>query len=386
ISSLGGLTIGKAGNSTAVTLSAAITLNGNVLVNGPTKLYANITTGGTQEYTGDVTISDNIVSLSTMGNSSAGNSITFGGNVNGLSANAQSLYLLSGSGAIDVAGSVGNTTALNYFGLGGTGAYVASSATNFSYTGALQTFTPSATGFYLVEVWGAQGANGSTGVGGLGGYAQGILSLSSGTAIKVYVGGAGAKSSSYSSYGTGGWNGGGTGSPYTSGGGGATDIRVSGTALTDRVLVAGGGGGASYYDANGGAGGGLIGSSGGSTNPWTLGGTGGTQSAGGAGAGNYPGTAGSLGVGGAAGVTPNSNYAWSGGGGGGYYGGAGGAGNTYNDNMGRGAGGGGGSSYVGGVALGTSTAGLRSGNGYATISVATETYTAGTQTGAVTIG
>ena len=41
----------------------------------------------------------------------------------------------------------------------------------------------------------------------------------------------------------GGFNGGGDGGQYGAVGGGATDVRVGGTALADRVAVAGGGGG-----------------------------------------------------------------------------------------------------------------------------------------------
>ncbi len=76
--------------------------------------------------------------------------------------------------------------------------------------------------------------------------------------FKVYVGELGSTSADNA----GGWNGGGTGSgAYCGGGGGASDIRYGGTALNDRVLVAGGGGGACYScdSAEGGdAGGGSI--------------------------------------------------------------------------------------------------------------------------------
>ena len=50
---------------------------------------------------------------------------------------------------------------------------------------------------------------------------------------------------------TGGWNGGGDGSDstlwYSGGGGGATDIRIGGISLYNRVIVAGGGGGGNLF-------------------------------------------------------------------------------------------------------------------------------------------
>ena len=82
---------------------------------------------------------------------------------------------------------------------------------------------------------------------------------------------------------SGGWNGGGgTYDTDWSGcdpgqGGGASDIRIGGTALSDRIIVAGGGGGGAYnYD--GGNGGGTSGSSGDGSS-YSRRGQGGTQSA-----------------------------------------------------------------------------------------------------------
>lgn len=59
----------------------------------------------------------------------------------------------------------------------------------------------------------------------------------------------------------GGYNGGGNASYRGGTGGGATDIRINGTTLYDRVIVAGGGGGANTA-ANGGNGGGTSGKNG----------------------------------------------------------------------------------------------------------------------------
>lgn len=76
--------------------------------------------------------------------------------------------------------------------------------------------------------------------GGKGAYAKGTINLTANTdKLYIYVGGKN------------GYNGGGTGySPNGVGptnGGGATDIRVNGTGLNNRVIVAGGGGGPSIF-------------------------------------------------------------------------------------------------------------------------------------------
>jgi hypothetical protein len=339
-----------------------------------------------------------------MGNSSAGNSITFGGNVNGSTANANSLFMLSGSGAIDVSGSVGNTTALNDFGLGGVidVTSVSGVTSNYTYTGEAQTFTATYAGIYTFYVWGAQGGNGYNTIGGKGGYAYGDYTLSAGQQISIYVGGLGSRASTASSLGAG-WNGGGAGGVDTigqngAGGGGATDIRISGTALSNRVIVAGGGAGGGR-DGTSGVGGGSSGTSSTNSNSGRAG-AGGTQSAGGLAYITSRGaTNGSLGQGGAGSTGYYS--AGGGGGGGGYFGGGGGT-STENHGSGYSSGGGGGSSYVGGVINGSTIAGNasmpatgagtqigQSGNGYARIYLASGTNTAftpGSQTGAVTIG
>ena len=257
---------------------------------------------------------------------------------------------------------------------------------NFDTTGDYYLWSAPTTGTYTFQVWGAQGGNaGYNGTvyreGGKGGYASGNYALTSGQTLYLYVGGqgAGATSSANGDLQSGGFNGGGNGyngSNSTSrgaGGGGATDIRISGNALTDRVIVAGGGAGAVRFDGYltnyPGVGGGTSGATGytawlsadGGTN-----GRGGTQSQGGAGGSNGgTATSGSLGAGGRGVIT--ASYGSSGGGGG-FYGGGG---------SGSGAAAGGGSGYVGGVTSSTITAGNasmpnpaggdmvgRSGNGY----------------------
>lgn len=110
-------------------------------------------------------------------------------------------------------------------------------AYNYGYTGSVQTYTAQ-WGYYKLEVWGAQGGTRYTsGSGGKGGYSSGNIWLSPGTILYIYVGG------------TNGYNGGGaaTGEPSGCGGsgGGGTDIRIGGTSLSDRVIVAGGNSGIS---------------------------------------------------------------------------------------------------------------------------------------------
>jgi RHS repeat-associated protein len=199
---------------------------------------------------------------------------------------------------------------------------------NFSYTGALQTWTVPA-GVTSVRVT-ADGAQGDGTYGGLGGRVTATLSVTPGSTLSVYVGGRGSGA-------TGGFNGGGGGNPYGgSPGGGASDIRTGAAQLADRVLVAGGGGGqardATAVAGMGGSGGGLVGEAG--ADEGLPGGGGGTQTAGGAWGGGLYGTGGSLGQGG------GGTY-HGGDGGGGYYGGGAGGGDTGGEG-----GGGGGSSYA----------------------------------------
>ena len=132
---------------------------------------------------------------------------------------------------------------------------------NYAYTGSYQEVELPA-GQYKLQCWGAQGGSNAAAssygitakVGGKGGYSEGVLTLTSKTTVRIYVGGAGSSSA-------GGFNGGGSttgSSSYSSakewgtsrmgGGGGATDIRLSDGALLSRMIVAGGGsGGAMCY-------------------------------------------------------------------------------------------------------------------------------------------
>jgi gliding motility-associated-like protein len=227
----------------------------------------------------------------------------------------------------------------------------------FSYTGSIQNWTvPTGVTSLSFTAEGAQGGSGTAGygVGGLGGRVQGSLSVTPGQALSIYVGQMPLSN-------IGGFNGGGNGAnnTYGRGGGGATDIRIGGVALANRVVVAagGGGGGTNCFSAgqnSGGVGGGATGGNGYQCNQQTnYVGFGGSQTAGGINLGGL-GQTGGLGQGGNGGTT------YGGGGGGGYYGGGGG---SYG-------GGGGGSSYALATVVSNSivTSGVRTGNGQLTIS------------------
>jgi len=220
----------------------------------------------------------------------------------------------------------------------------------FNYTGSQQSWVvPAGVTSISFTVNGAEGGFSTSnfqngGIGGKGGRVSGTLAVTPGQTLYFFVGGKPTGSNA-------GWNGGGNGNGDAAGGGGASDIRVGGTALSNRAVVAAGGGGGGCYcfccfGGHGGDGGGLTGESGVSGN--FAGGSGGSQTSGGSG--------GNDGTSGLGGNTPNSG----GGGGGGYYGG----GSGYNDS-----GGGGGSSYTSASASGViHTPGIRSGDGLITIS------------------
>lgn len=279
---------------------------------------------------------------------------------------------------------------------------------NYGFTGNYQTFTAPADGKYNLEVWGAQGGTLGGTQGGLGGYAKGEITLAKDQTINIYVGGAAAGQAA-------GWNGGGTGGSgqlsyvHGGGGGGATDIRVNGANLNNRVIVAGGGGGAGG-DGQGGSSNGSI-TSGTGGIPGTGGGVNGGNGVKGSSTAEQSGeggTGGSQGSGGSGGTTSTTSYgrtdgtyypAGGGAGGGGYYGGGGGGGgsrggsSTYLGSAGglgalgqggyggggasagsgyysgSGGGGGAGSGYIGGVSNGSMSNGVRSGSGYATITL-----------------
>ncbi len=106
---------------------------------------------------------------------------------------------------------------------------------DYYYTGTVQTFTAPVDGVYQIQCW---GGSGRLNIGGAGAYTSGSLSLKCGQKFYVYVGGTNGATFNRST----------SGSGY--GGGGATDIRVTGgewnnyESLKSRIMVAAGGGGA----------------------------------------------------------------------------------------------------------------------------------------------
>lgn len=234
----------------------------------------------------------------------------------------------------------------------------------FSFTGASQTWTvPPGVTTASFELLGAAGqGNVPPFSGGLGGRAVATVALTPGTSVQVNVGGAGLLDA-------GGFNGGGDG---RFGGGGATDVRVGGTGLADRALVAGGGGGAAVCTASqataaGGAGGGAVGGDGeavANSACRIANGTGATAS--GSGTSGPPGTSGGPGQGGAG---AGGGSGRGGGGGGGLFGGGGGSG----DVPGNAGAGGGGSGF--GPPGATLVSGVRAGDGLAEVTYAPVVHT-----------
>lgn len=230
----------------------------------------------------------------------------------------------------------------------------------FDYTNAVQELTIPKDGYYLLEVWGAQGGsyNSTSAPGGKGGYSKGYVYLNLGEKLLIHTGGQGSygTTNGTNSVSGGGINGGGNAGYRGGSGGGATDIRVSDDSLYARVIVAGGGGGSFYKNSStvalGGYGGGNIGGDGSYYNSTYAyyNGKGGTQTAGGSGgtaeSTNYYGKNGTFGVGGDVGYRYSSTTIYSNGaGGGGWYGG-GGSGHYNGSSNVRYVGGGGGSGYV----------------------------------------
>ena len=226
----------------------------------------------------------------------------------------------------------------------------------FAFTGTQQEFlVPAGVTQIVAEVYGAQG--GDPTYGGKGGLVKAEIAVTAGDQLYLNVGGAGF---GHDDINQNGWNGGGkdfNSSNYTLTGGGASDIRLGGVVLANRIVVAGGGGQRAIPIGYGGAGGGDLGQDGPNVTSAT-GGTGGSQTAGGlGGCGNiYCGARGdgSLGQGGK-GDGDNGH------GGGGYYGGGGGG---SSGGIKRG-GGGGGSSYIDpSVEVIANDQGVREGDGY----------------------
>jgi gliding motility-associated-like protein len=271
---------------------------------------------------------------------------------------------------------------VNFFLLSVSIVYSQSQTITFNFTGAMQTWTvpPCVNNITVV----AAGAKGGGSNGGAGARITATLAVTPGQVLNIFVGGMGTQGNF-----SGGFNGGGTGrastgsATYSSfGGGGASDIRIGGVALANRVIVGGGGGGRSGGSSPvcGGAANCNNGAAGCST--FGAGGGGGTQFAGGAGGAPWAGTppggaAGTLGTGGGGGLWQTAS---GGGGGGGLYGGGGGGNDGCCTGANGGGGGGGGSSLVpaGGACLPANN----TGNGYVTITFSPGLNATATNTGA----
>jgi hypothetical protein len=217
-------------------------------------------------------------------------------------------------------------------------------AAPFAFTGGEQTYTvPPDVASVRITAVGAGGGTPPPGSGlpaGRGAIVSGLVAVTGGQVLFVYVGGSGGLPA-------GGFNGGGNGAQTQDGllswgGGGASDVRTASGALDSRVIVAAGGGGSAGIAAAGGdAGrpGGCCGAAG--TGPRTA--QPGTLTAGGAGGGACAssadgcGGAGTLGRGGDGGASGAAADQRAGaGGGGGLFGGGGGAGNLTDHGAGAG--------------------------------------------------
>jgi hypothetical protein len=232
----------------------------------------------------------------------------------------------------------------------------------FNWTGEAQTWTvPDGVTKATFDLYGDEGGLAERkSSGGKGGRATATIPVTGGSSVQVTVGGQGQSDANPAD---GGFNGGGNGQ-LGGGGGGASDIRIGGTDLANRVLVAGGGGGGGNCgvtrggsQTDGGDGGGTSGDDAFTSRlcaeEGIVGGGGGTQDAGGTA--TSPATPGLPGLGGNSG-----GVSGGGGGGGGWFGGGGG--------FDGGAGGGGSGHGPQGTAFET---GVRKGNGLITVTYTT---------------
>ena len=138
---------------------------------------------------------------------------------------------------------------------------------NFSYKGEPEEYKVKTTGYYYIELGGAQGGDAQYNIlysGGYGAKTSGYIYLEKDTKLYFYVGGQGqtVKGTTTAIVTNTGYNSGSFGTFAASnsthgGGGGATDVRLVGgswndsSSLRSRIMVAAGGGGASSHVSNG---------------------------------------------------------------------------------------------------------------------------------------
>ncbi|MEI7614401.1 MAG: hypothetical protein WCK63_15990, partial [Betaproteobacteria bacterium] len=395
-SNLTGLTPGTIYWTRAYATNSAGTVYGNfvgfsTLASPPTVTTTAIsaltgttaTTGGTISATGGAAITANGVCWGTAANPSLTGSHTTDTTVQSGAFSSNLTGLTTGT-TYHVRAYATNSAGTAY---GSDVTFTPVNAVTLSYTGAAQTWTvPSGVNRVVINCYGAAGGAGSGGSVGYGGHAQGTLAVSGGQVLNIYVGGAGGSlngstfSGGYNNTGAG-WNGGGVpavgsypaAAGNIGGGGGASDVRIGGTALSNRIIVAGGAGGGpgdmhaigvaggygtGWTNPTGSSGGG-GGTSGDTASPSSIGAaaTGGTSSGGGNGGGGGGTMIGTLGQGGY--YIGNVGTTFAAGGGGGYWGGSAGA---YS-------GGGGGSGYLHPTSIisGSMQNNINGGNGYVTI-------------------
>jgi autotransporter-associated beta strand protein len=107
LGSLGGLTLGKSGNTARINVNSNTNITGALTIYGPITLGGNITSGGAQAYHGDVTVSGGNRVLS-----STNSNVSFSGAVDSDAVSARSLTVTSGSGFTTFTGDVGGVRGL----------------------------------------------------------------------------------------------------------------------------------------------------------------------------------------------------------------------------------------------------------------------------------
>ena len=116
--------------------------------------------------------------------------------------------------------------------------YAVTTEWEFNYKEEAQELTLPYKGIYQIEAIGAKGGTADSHVvGGNGSHVIGSVELNKHDKLTIYTGG------------TNGYNGGGSGNSLQGNGGGASDVRLNGKELNNRILVAAGGGG-SYATPN----------------------------------------------------------------------------------------------------------------------------------------
>jgi hypothetical protein len=185
-----------------------------------------------------LSVTSNPAGLCDPGGSVQLSATSLGNSINWYSAAVGGNYLGNSPSATGFPSSLTSTT--TYYAEALVGGIAVSGSSTFGFTGGMQTFiVPPGITSVQIECYGGQGSaalSAAPGLGGLGAYASGSLTVTPGQVLNIFVGGQGGIP-------TGGYNGGGNGGDASAGGGGgATDVRVGGITLGDRVIVAGGGG------------------------------------------------------------------------------------------------------------------------------------------------